>query len=70
MPPPPWFSARLVSVSTLAPSVRELTFARNLGARAVSASLCPRSVNDVNSPQYGYGPAFDSLLKRIAQTIR
>ena len=31
MPPPPWFSAHLVSARTLAPSVRELTFARDDG---------------------------------------
>ena len=31
MPPPPWFSSRLVGAETLAPSVRQLTFERDDG---------------------------------------
>ncbi|HKO47274.1 MAG TPA: hypothetical protein VJV79_06100 [Polyangiaceae bacterium] len=52
------------------PGTRELTFARQLGARAVSASICPKNLSDVSNPQYGYGPAFDALLGRIAKTIQ
>jgi len=52
------------------PGTRELTLARQMGSRAVSASLCPRTLDDASSPAYGYGPAFDSLLKRIAQTLK
>jgi len=51
------------------PGTRELSFARQMGGRAVSASMCPRSVTDTGSADYGYVPAFDSLLKRIGQTI-
>jgi len=51
------------------PGTRELSFARLLGERAVPASLCPKNSNDAASPQYGYAPAFDGLLKRIAKTI-
>lgn len=52
------------------PGTRELTFVRQMGARAVAASMCPRSVSDATRPDYGYGPAFDALLGRIAQTIK
>ena len=52
------------------PGTRELSFARQLGPRAVSASMCPRSASDATTADYGYAPAFDSLLRRIAQTIK
>jgi len=52
------------------PGTRELGFAKLLGARAVPASICPRTLSDQNSPDYAYAPAFEGLLKRIAQTLR
>ena len=52
------------------PSTRELTLARQLGERAAPASLCAWQTTNTDSPDYGYGPAFDSLLKRIAKTIK
>jgi hypothetical protein len=52
------------------PGTRELTFARQMGERAVPASICARTVTDESSPEYGYGPAFDGLLKRLAQTLK
>jgi hypothetical protein len=52
------------------PGTRELGFARLMGARAVSASMCAREVNDATSPDYGFGPAFEALLGRIAKTIK
>lgn len=52
------------------PSIRELSLARQLGERAAPASLCAWQTTDTTSQDYGYGPAFDSLLKRIAKTIK
>jgi len=52
------------------PGTRELTFARQMGARAVAASMCPRNATDATRADYGYGPALDSLTKRIAQTLK
>ncbi len=52
------------------PGTRELSFARLMGERAVSASLCPKTLNDASSPDYGYGPAFEALLERIAKTVK
>ena len=52
------------------PGTRELGFARLMGDRAVAASICTKPVNDATSPDYGYGPAFEALLGRIAQTIK
>jgi len=52
------------------PGTRELTFAQQMGARAVAASMCPRSVAEATSPDYGYEPAFAALLGRIAKTVK
>jgi len=52
------------------PAIRELAFARQLGERAVPASLCAREVNDEQRADYGYAPAFDALLKRMARTLK
>lgn len=53
------------------PGLRELGVARQLGARAVAASICPKTVSagDALSPDYAYGPAFDALTRRLAQTL-
>jgi len=52
------------------PGTRELAFARQMGERAATASLCAWSVLDVADRDYGYGPALDGLLRRIDQTIK
>ena len=41
-----------------------------MGERAAPASLCAWQTTNTTSQDYGYGPAFDSLLKRIAKTIK
>lgn len=52
------------------PGTRQLTFARQMGERAAPASLCAWQMSNTDSPDYGYGPAFEGLLKRIAKTIK
>ncbi|HYP77580.1 MAG TPA: collagen-like protein [Polyangiaceae bacterium] len=52
------------------PGARELGFAKLLGARAVPASICPRTLTDTSSPDYAYEPAFDALITRIKATLK
>jgi hypothetical protein len=52
------------------PGTRELGFAKLLGARAVPASICPRTMTDTSSPDFAFNPAFGGLLKRVAKTIK
>ena len=52
------------------PGTRELTFAKQLGARAVPASICPRTLTDSASPDYAYRPAFNALITRIGATLK
>lgn len=52
------------------PGTRELTFAKQLGARAVPASICPRTLTDTNSPDYAFKPAFNALITRIGATLK
>jgi hypothetical protein len=52
------------------PGLRELTFASQLGVRAVPASICPKTLIDVNSADYAYRPAFNALISRLAVTLK
>jgi len=52
------------------PGTRELGFGKLLGARAVPASICPRTLTDPNNPDYGFKPAFNALIKRIGTTLK
>jgi len=52
------------------PGTRELSFAQQLGARAVPASICPRTLTDTASPDYAYKPAFSALVTRIGATLK
>jgi hypothetical protein len=52
------------------PGTRELRLAQLLGARAVPASICPRTLADASSPDYAYKPAFSALITRIGATLK
>ncbi len=52
------------------PTRSTLAVARDLGDRAVVASICPREVREKTSPVYGYRPAMRALLGRIADGLR
>ena len=52
------------------PSSRQLRFARQLGARALPASICPKTLTDTTSPDYAYRPAFTALVRRLAATLQ
>jgi hypothetical protein len=45
-----------------------LLFARTLAARAAPASICPKQVSG-DGPSFGYVPALDALVSRIAVTL-
>jgi hypothetical protein len=51
------------------PGARQLTLAKELGVRAGAASLCPKTLDEA-APDFGYQPAFDSLLQRLAPSLR
>ena len=50
------------------PGTRELLFARALGTRAAPASICPKQSTG-DGPSFGYLPALDALVNRIAATL-
>ena len=50
------------------PGTRELLFARTLGTRAAPASICPKQSSG-DGPNFGYLPALDALVNRIAVTL-
>ena len=52
------------------PGARELTLAKQLGARAVGGSICPKALSDANSVDYAYTPALNALIGRIASTMK
>jgi len=52
------------------PGTRELSLAKLLGARAVPASICPKTLTDTTSPDYAYTPAFNALITRIGATLK
>src|SRR5262249_18188210 len=50
------------------PSIRELSVARALGARAVVASICPSQAAPPD-PAYAYRPALRALGDRMARSL-
>lgn len=51
------------------PGARELTVARALAGRAVPASICPKNATQAAAASYGYVPALDALVDRLAATL-
>jgi hypothetical protein len=52
------------------PGLRQLRVARALGARAAYGSICPKQTSDSSSQTYGYVPALNALIDRIAVTLK
>ena len=52
------------------PGARELRFGKALGARTAAASICPKEASDETSQNYGYVPALNALIDRIAVTLK
>jgi hypothetical protein len=51
------------------PTRRELLVARDLGDRAVVASLCPKQLTRPNEDDYGYRPAVRAITERLERTL-
>jgi hypothetical protein len=51
------------------PGIRQLVFAQALGNRAAPASICPKVTSPASSASYGYLPALNALVDRIAVTL-
>ena len=52
------------------PGARELTFAKQMGERAVGGSICPKEMSDAKSGDYAYAPVLSALVGRIASTLK
>ena len=52
------------------PGTRQLLLARALGNRATPASICPKDAKTQSSANYGYVPALNALVDRIAVTLK
>ena len=52
------------------PGARELRFGKALGERTAAASICPKDTSDETSQNYGYVPALNALVDRIAVTLK
>ena len=54
------------------PSLRELQVLKDYGERtsnSIVASICALEVTDTSSPNYGYRPAMDALISRMAERL-
>ncbi len=51
------------------PGTRQLRVAHALGERSAYASVCPKDASDEFSQNYGYVPALNALIDRIAVTL-
>ncbi|HTA93465.1 MAG TPA: hypothetical protein VK745_27995, partial [Polyangiaceae bacterium] len=52
------------------PGTRELVVAQALGDRAAPASICPKVTAPTSNASYGYLPALNSLIDRVAVTLK
>lgn len=48
------------------PGLRELDVVRDLGERGVPTSICAKTLASSSDADFGYAPAFDALLRRVA----
>jgi hypothetical protein len=51
------------------PTIREFRVVKEMGPNGVIASLCPRTI-DPNDKDYGYKPAFFTLIDRMRNSLR
>ena len=52
------------------PGTRELLLAQTLAGRAAPASICPKDTSTESSANYGYVPALNALVDRLAVTLK
>jgi hypothetical protein len=51
------------------PGLRELDVLRGFGKNSIVASICALEVRDTSSPNYGYRPAMEALISRMAERL-
>jgi hypothetical protein len=52
------------------PGVRELQVLQSLGSQGITASVCPKQLNDPTQPDYGYRPAIGSIIDRLKIALK
>jgi hypothetical protein len=52
------------------PGRRHLSVLRGIGSQAVLASICAPNLTNPNAADYGYGPALDALMRRMALNLK
>ncbi|NRA33664.1 MAG: hypothetical protein HRU17_10015 [Polyangiaceae bacterium] len=52
------------------PGTRHLEVLRGYGANSIVASICPRNATDQSRPDYGYRPAVDTIITRLADALQ
>jgi hypothetical protein len=51
------------------PGIRELTLVKSLGSQGIVGSICPKQLNDLNAPDFGYRPAIGAIIDRLKQAL-
>jgi hypothetical protein len=51
------------------PSVRELEVLRNIGAQAITASVCPANVTSPGAADFAYRPVVSAILERLQDFV-
>lgn len=51
------------------PATRVLQVLRDFGANSIVGSICPKILDDVNDPYFGYNPAVNAIVDRLAEKL-
>jgi hypothetical protein len=51
------------------PGTKHLAIARGLADQGIVASICPKQLTDLTSPDYGYRPAVRAIIDRLEQAL-
>ncbi len=51
------------------PSLRQLQLLKDVGDRAIVASICPAQQDDFTAKDYGYRPAMGAVIERLSVTL-
>ncbi len=51
------------------PSTRVLRVLRDFGENSIVGSICPKLTEDPNHPSFGYNPAVDAIVDRLAEKL-
>src|SRR6478735_1384524 len=51
------------------PATRVLQVLRDFGENSIVGSICPKLLDDVNDPYFGYNPAINAIVDRLAEKL-